>query len=53
MKMFGSIDHIDFVRGILLSINNTFIKLMTSSDMNITDMKTVAVVFQFQVWSIC
>ena len=33
MKMFGIIDRIDFVRGI--DIKNTFIKLMTSSDMNI------------------
>ena len=34
MKMFDSIDHVDFVRGI--GIYNTFIKLMTSSDINIT-----------------
>ena len=34
MKMFDSIDHVDFVRGI--GIHNTFIKLMTSSDINIT-----------------
>ena len=42
MKMFGSIDHIDFVRGI--NIDNTFTKLMTSSDINI--IKAVATFIQ-------